>query len=128
MTVLLWDVAYKVSPKYLPLEAKELPHAWKSLGGYDPKLSVTIARMVQAPAATLAYLKQHFRPAKKVTPGDDAPDKLVADLDRQVRTLEQHHVRFVSPGIVTLADGSRAAMVRDPDGHALLLEDRPFGP
>jgi catechol 2,3-dioxygenase-like lactoylglutathione lyase family enzyme len=72
------------------------------------------------------------RPAPVDTRSDDIVHAhlalLVADLDGQVRTLEQHHVRFVSPGIVTLADGSRAAMVRDPDGHALLLEDRPFGP
>jgi hypothetical protein len=30
--------------------------------------------------------------------------------------------RFVSPGIVTLADGTRAACVLDPDGHRLVIE------
>jgi len=72
------------------------------------------------------------RPAAVDTRSDDVVHVhlllLVADFEDQVRTLEENHVRFVSPGIVTFADGSRAAMVRDPDGHALLLEDRPFGP
>jgi len=40
-----------------------------------------------------------------------------------VQSLDGHRARFVSPGIVTLKDGRRAAMVRDPDGHALLLEE-----
>jgi len=43
-------------------------------------------------------------------------------LEQQVQSLDGHRARFVSPGIVTLKDGRRAAMVRDPDGHALLLE------
>ena len=47
----------------------------------------------------------------------------VDDLERQVQVLEDNRVRFVSPGIVALRGGLRAAMVRDPDGHVLLLED-----
>jgi catechol 2,3-dioxygenase-like lactoylglutathione lyase family enzyme len=47
----------------------------------------------------------------------------VDDLDRQVRQLRDKHIRFVSPGIVALGDGIAAAMVRDPDGHLLLLEE-----
>ncbi len=80
MTVLLWDFGYQAGPKHPPLAAKDLAHAWETLAGYDPKVPVTISRMVQAPAATLPFLKEHFRPAKKVTPSNDAPDKLVADL------------------------------------------------
>jgi catechol 2,3-dioxygenase-like lactoylglutathione lyase family enzyme len=72
------------------------------------------------------------RPAPVDTRSDDVVHVhlvlLVADFDEQIRALEENHVRFVSAGVVTFADGSRAAMVRDPDGHALLLEDRPFGP
>jgi len=44
-------------------------------------------------------------------------------LKAQVRRLRDNHVRFVSPGIVTLGNGIDAAMVRDPDGHVLLLEE-----
>jgi catechol 2,3-dioxygenase-like lactoylglutathione lyase family enzyme len=44
-------------------------------------------------------------------------------LERQVQSLNEHGARFVSPGMVTLKYGRRAAMVRDPDGHALLLEE-----
>jgi catechol 2,3-dioxygenase-like lactoylglutathione lyase family enzyme len=47
----------------------------------------------------------------------------VDDLEPQVRRLRDNHVRFVSPGIVTLGNGIDAAMVRDPDGHVLLLEE-----
>jgi hypothetical protein len=28
---------------------------------------------------------------------------------------------FVSPGVVTLKDGGKAASIRDPDGHMILL-------
>jgi catechol 2,3-dioxygenase-like lactoylglutathione lyase family enzyme len=44
-------------------------------------------------------------------------------LKPQVRRLRDNHVRFVSPGIVPLGNGIDAAMVRDPDGHVLLLEE-----
>jgi catechol 2,3-dioxygenase-like lactoylglutathione lyase family enzyme len=47
----------------------------------------------------------------------------VDHLKPQVRRLQDHHVRFVSPGIVPLGNGIDAAMVRDPDGHVLLLEE-----
>jgi catechol 2,3-dioxygenase-like lactoylglutathione lyase family enzyme len=47
----------------------------------------------------------------------------VDDLERQVRRLRENRIRFVSPGIVALGDGTAAAMVRDPDGHELLLEE-----
>jgi catechol 2,3-dioxygenase-like lactoylglutathione lyase family enzyme len=47
----------------------------------------------------------------------------VDDLEPQVRRLRDNHVRFVSPGIVALGDGIDGAMVRDPDGHMLLLEE-----
>jgi catechol 2,3-dioxygenase-like lactoylglutathione lyase family enzyme len=47
----------------------------------------------------------------------------VDNLKPQVRRLRNNHVSFVSPGIVTLGNGIDAAMVRDPDGHVLLLEE-----
>jgi catechol 2,3-dioxygenase-like lactoylglutathione lyase family enzyme len=47
----------------------------------------------------------------------------VDDVKQQVRRLRDNHVRFVSPGIVPLGNGIDAAMVRDPDGHVLPLEE-----
>jgi hypothetical protein len=47
----------------------------------------------------------------------------VDHLKPQVRRLWDNHAHFVSPGIVHLGDGIDAAMVRDPDGHLLLLEE-----
>jgi hypothetical protein len=40
-----------------------------------------------------------------------------------MQALEDNRVRFVSPGIVAFRGGLRAAMVRDPDGYVLVLED-----
>ena len=45
----------------------------------------------------------------------------VDDLDALVRRLEAAGIAFVSPGIVTLNDGDRAAAIRDPDGHMIVL-------
>ena len=45
----------------------------------------------------------------------------VDDLFGLVRRLEAADAPFASPGIVTLKDGGRAAAVRDPDGHMVVL-------
>ena len=45
----------------------------------------------------------------------------VDDLIALVRRLEAADAPFVSPGIVTLKDGGKAAAVRDPDGHMIVL-------
>jgi catechol 2,3-dioxygenase-like lactoylglutathione lyase family enzyme len=45
----------------------------------------------------------------------------VDDLIGLVRRLEAADAPFVSPGIVTLKDGGKAAAVRDPDGHMIVL-------
>lgn len=45
----------------------------------------------------------------------------VADLDALVARLQKEDVKFVSPGVVSLKDGSKAVSVRDPDGHMLVL-------
>jgi catechol 2,3-dioxygenase-like lactoylglutathione lyase family enzyme len=49
----------------------------------------------------------------------------VDDLSATVADLRDAGVRFVSPGAVTCRDGSRAALVHDPDGHAILLVSVP---
>jgi catechol 2,3-dioxygenase-like lactoylglutathione lyase family enzyme len=43
------------------------------------------------------------------------------DLDRLVGRLREAKVPFVSPGVVTLKDSGRAAAIRDPDGHMIVL-------
>jgi catechol 2,3-dioxygenase-like lactoylglutathione lyase family enzyme len=71
-----------------------------------------------------------YRRPKGRTPGDDIMANDVAstrqvyrvdDIDGLVRRLKGAGVRFVSPGIVNLAGGSRAATIRDPDGHMIVL-------
>jgi catechol 2,3-dioxygenase-like lactoylglutathione lyase family enzyme len=43
-------------------------------------------------------------------------------LEELVARLGRAEVRFVSPGIVRLANGRRAAEVIDPDGHTIVIE------
>jgi len=45
----------------------------------------------------------------------------VDDLDTLVGRLKAEGVMFVSPGVVTLKDGGKAAAIRDPDGHMIVL-------
>ena len=45
------------------------------------------------------------------------------DLDAVIEALEARGTRFVSPGVVTLASGSRAILVLDPDGHRFVVEE-----
>ena len=45
----------------------------------------------------------------------------VDDFDALVGPLEVEGVTFVSPGVVTLKGGGRAAAIRDPDGHMIVL-------
>jgi catechol 2,3-dioxygenase-like lactoylglutathione lyase family enzyme len=66
----------------------------------------------QAPADSRGDDVWHVHAVLRV----DALDRLVADLERA-------GVRFVSSGIVRLANGLRAAEIVDPDGHALVVEE-----
>lgn len=43
------------------------------------------------------------------------------DVDELVRRLEASGVTFVSPGLVRLKDGEKAATILDPDGHMIML-------
>ena len=47
------------------------------------------------------------------------------DADRAQQALRSSRTRFVSPGVVTLGDTARSALVRDPDGHAVLISGKP---
>ncbi|ODA67403.1 Glyoxalase-like domain protein [Methyloligella halotolerans] len=46
----------------------------------------------------------------------------VDDLESLVATLNGAKADFVSPGIVSLKSGGRAAAIRDPDGHMVVLK------
>ncbi len=46
----------------------------------------------------------------------------VDDLDGLVERLTSASTTFVSPGTVTLGNGQRAAAIRDPDGHMIVLQ------
>jgi hypothetical protein len=45
----------------------------------------------------------------------------VDHLDALVGRLAAEGVTFVSPGVVILKGGGRAAAIRDPDGHMIVL-------
>ena len=45
----------------------------------------------------------------------------VDDLVPLIRRLEAEGVAFASPGVVTLKNGRKAAAIRDPDGHMIVL-------
>ena len=47
------------------------------------------------------------------------------DLETLVEDLTAHRIRFVSPGVVGLADGTAAIMVLDPDGHRFVIRQAP---
>lgn len=47
----------------------------------------------------------------------------VDDLDGLAARLKGSSAGFVSPGVVTLGDGARAATIRDPDGHMIVLTE-----
>ncbi len=77
----------------------------------------------------LAYQVPHPNPdATAASAADDmAATRLVLEVDDLASlesVLRRGGVAFVSPGIVRLQGGARAALIRDPDGHAVLLVDR----
>lgn len=69
------------------------------------------------------------RPPGRPFPADAKANDMLADrlvlevddLQNLVQILEAANVTFVSPGLVTLNDGRRAALARDPTGHLLLF-------
>lgn len=73
----------------------------------------------------LHYRTPPGRTAPKVVKANDVAAArqvhAVDDLIALVRRLEAADAPFVSPGVVTLKDGGKAAAVRDPDGHMVVL-------
>ncbi len=66
------------------------------------------------------------RPAPVDTESNDLAHVELAfiadDLDGLVAKLREARTPFVSPDVVDLGGGMHAALIRDPDGHAILLE------
>jgi len=66
-------------------------------------------------------------------PADERANDLVhwqtivgtADAVGAGQALRRARARFVSPGVITLGDSAKSAVVRDPDGHAVLVHGRP---
>ena len=72
----------------------------------------------------LAYRTPRGRPAPGLRSRDVAAERLVLqveDLAGLLETLAASGVAPAAPGLVPLADGSRAVLVHDPDRHALVL-------
>jgi catechol 2,3-dioxygenase-like lactoylglutathione lyase family enzyme len=91
---------------------------------------VDVVALAPAEVATPHVELLHYRtpPGRTLTAPVKADDVASArqvhhvdDLDVLTRRLEAASVPFVSPGIVTLKDGRKAASVRDPDGHMIVL-------
>ncbi len=74
----------------------------------------------------LAYRTPRGRPAPSLRPCDVAATRLVLEVENLpglLGTLAGAGVAVAEPGVVPLADGSRAALIRDPDQHELVLVD-----
>jgi catechol 2,3-dioxygenase-like lactoylglutathione lyase family enzyme len=91
---------------------------------------VDVVTLQPASAATPHLELLHYRrppgrtSSSEVRANDVASTRQVHradDLDGLVGQLEAEGVTFVSPGVVILKDGGKAAAIRDPDGHMIVL-------
>lgn len=97
---------------------------------FDAMVRITGVRPASADGPGVEFLDYRAPPTGRAMPADSRSNDLwhahvvmaVDDLDRLIRTLDEAGVRFVSPGIVPLPDGHKAAAVLDPDGHPIVLE------
>ena len=74
----------------------------------------------------LGYETGRRQPISMAASNDIAATHVVLqtpNLDLMVEALSAAAARFVSPGICTLSDGTRAIMVLDPDGHRFVVEE-----
>ena len=88
--------------------------AQDALDGLDSARVDVVALVPAQPAPhveLLGYRTPSGRPAAPMQPGDIAASRLVLQVD----SLAGH------PGAAVLSSGARAAVMHDPDGHALLL-------
>ena len=94
---------------------------------------VTVTGMAPRVAPPHVELLCYHVGARRPVDGHARADDLAAtffvletpDIEPVVEALAATEAaHFVSPGIVTLADGTRAACVLDPDGHRFIIEER----
>jgi len=88
-------------------------------------VDVVALRPMRAPTPhveLLGYRTPRGRAAPAtLRPSDIAADRLIVQVEGLAGILEA--LRAPASEIVTLADGKRAALVRDPDGHLVVLTD-----
>lgn len=96
-----------------------------------PACQVDVVALQPSEVATPHVELLHYRtpPGRTLTAPVKANDVASArqvhevdDLDTLTKRLKDANVPFVSPGIVVLKAGGRAASVRDPDGHMIVLK------
>jgi len=97
-------------------------------GLQDTCVDVVALQPSRVPTPHLELL--HYRTPRGRAPGAEVRTNDVAaarqvhrvdDLPGLVEALQAASVPFVSPGIVTFRSGEKAAAVRDPDGHVIVL-------
>jgi catechol 2,3-dioxygenase-like lactoylglutathione lyase family enzyme len=97
---------------------------------FGARLRITALRAASGPGVELL---EYLAPTDgRPYPADERANDLVhwqtivgtADAVRAEHALRRARARFVSPGVVTLGDTARSAVVRDPDGHAVLVHGR----
>lgn len=74
----------------------------------------------------LGYETGRRRPSRTVASNDIDATYVVLqtpDLMQTARALEANSARFISPGICTMSDSTRAVMILDPDGHRFIAEE-----
>ncbi len=98
----------------------DVPEARVTVTGLAPGVAPPHVEM-------LGYLVGERRPIAGETRSNDiAATHFVLeteDIEPIVEALTAASVRFVSPGIVTFGDGTRAIAVLDPDGHRFVIEE-----
>lgn len=100
-------------------------------GTFNAVVQITGVRPGDDPGPGIEFLEYRVPPTGRPAPVDTQSDDLVHahitlvvdDIDGMAKTLWDARVPFVSPGVVDLNSGgfARAMMIRDPDGHALVL-------
>jgi catechol 2,3-dioxygenase-like lactoylglutathione lyase family enzyme len=97
---------------------------------FGARLRITALRAASGPGVELL---EYLAPTDgRPYPADERANDLVhwqtimgtSDVVGAERALRRAQVRFVSSGVVTLGDTANSAVVRDPDGHAVLVHGR----
>jgi catechol 2,3-dioxygenase-like lactoylglutathione lyase family enzyme len=98
---------------------------------FGARLRITALRAASGPGVELL---EYLAPTDgRPYPADERANDLVhwqtivgtADAVGAGQALRRARAPFVSPGVITLGDSARSAVVRDPDGHAVLVHGRP---